>query len=331
MGYAGKINIGEDTHLIGSALYGICNTGASTAEKVVTLSDFDTLIEGITIKVKFIYSNTAADPTLNVNGTGDLPIYRHGVVPPGNSTYNTWAANAVLSFTYDGTAWRMEEPFDLTQIMGSVFNAIYPVGSIYISTNSASPSTLFGGTWTQIKDRFLLSAGDTYTAGGTGGEAEHTLSTTELPSHAHTGGAHTHAGGSHTHGLNGHTHTIPALSGSAASNGSHSHAMGSGSNAYYVAGTQQMLQGVAGQASNLSGFLSQMYAIFSSTQSAGAHTHTVSTNASTTGGNSGNTAGASSYNTGAVNGTYSSGNTGGGGAHNNMPPYLAVYVWKRVA
>lgn len=51
---------------------------------------------------------------------------------------------------------------------------IYPVGSIYISVNNTSPSTLFGGTWEQIKDTFLLAAGNTYTAGETGGEAEHT-------------------------------------------------------------------------------------------------------------------------------------------------------------
>lgn len=47
--------------------------------------------------------------------------------------------------------------------------AAYPVGSIYISANEANPSTLFGGTWEQIKDKFLLSAGDTYDAGNTGG------------------------------------------------------------------------------------------------------------------------------------------------------------------
>ena len=50
---------------------------------------------------------------------------------------------------------------------------IYPVGSIYISVNSTNPSTLFGGTWEQIKDRFLLAAGDVYAAGDSGGSASH--------------------------------------------------------------------------------------------------------------------------------------------------------------
>ncbi len=42
------------------------------------------------------------------------------------------------------------------------FNQIYPIGSIYLSVSSTDPSLLFGGVWEQIKDRFLLGAGDTY-------------------------------------------------------------------------------------------------------------------------------------------------------------------------
>lgn len=29
--------------------------------------------------------------------------------------------------------------------------------------------------------------------------------------------------------------------------------------------------------------------------------------------------------------TYTASSSGGNAAHNNMPPYLTVYVWKRVA
>lgn len=61
----------------------------------------------------------------------------------------------------------------------------YPIGSIYQSTSSTSPSSLFGGTWEQIKDVFLLAAGDTYPAGSTGGEATHTLTLSEMPAHIH--------------------------------------------------------------------------------------------------------------------------------------------------
>ena len=66
-----------------------------------------------------------------------------------------------------------------------LLNLIYPVGSIYMSVNSTSPASLFGGQWEQIKDRFLLGASKTYSAGSTGGEATHTLTVDEIPSHAH--------------------------------------------------------------------------------------------------------------------------------------------------
>ncbi len=57
-------------------------------------------------------------------------------------------------------------------------NMVYPVGTLYMSTSSTSPASLFGGTWTQIKDTFLLSAGDKYGAGSRGGETYHNHSMT---------------------------------------------------------------------------------------------------------------------------------------------------------
>ena len=53
-----------------------------------------------------------------------------------------------------------------------IIDMIYPVGSIYMSVNNIDPSTLFGGRWTQLKDRFLLGAGSTYTGGSTGGSKD---------------------------------------------------------------------------------------------------------------------------------------------------------------
>lgn len=67
----------------------------------------------------------------------------------------------------------------------SVIDMVYPVGAIYMSVNSTNPGNLFGGKWEQIKDRFMLACGDTYAAGSTGGEAEHTLTVGEMPSHSH--------------------------------------------------------------------------------------------------------------------------------------------------
>ena len=76
---------------------------------------------------------------------------------------------------------------------------IYPVGSIYMSTVSTNPATLFGfGTWEAMPAGHVLLAqgksswGTTYNAGSTGGEATHQLTVGELPSPSnHT---HTHPG-----------------------------------------------------------------------------------------------------------------------------------------
>lgn len=60
------------------------------------------------------------------------------------------------------------------QVLAAVVERDHPVGSLYISNDPTSPASLFGGTWEQIKDRFILAAGDTYAAGSTGGSPTHT-------------------------------------------------------------------------------------------------------------------------------------------------------------
>lgn len=62
-----------------------------------------------------------------------------------------------------------------------IADLIYPVGSIYMSVNSASPATLFGGTWEKITNQFLLGAGGDYALGDQGGEKTHVLAIGELP------------------------------------------------------------------------------------------------------------------------------------------------------
>ena len=62
---------------------------------------------------------------------------------------------------------------------------IYPVGSIYMSVNATNPKELFGGTWEQIKGKFLLGMSSSYPAGSQGGEATHILTANEMPSHTH--------------------------------------------------------------------------------------------------------------------------------------------------
>lgn len=63
----------------------------------------------------------------------------------------------------------------------------YPIGSIYLSMSDINPALVLGfGIWEQIKDTFLIAAGNKYVGGSVGGEETHTLTVEEMPSHAHT-------------------------------------------------------------------------------------------------------------------------------------------------
>ena len=73
--------------------------------------------------------------------------------------------------TREGFTCAMDAEF-LGKVRGTIFDAIYPVGSIYMSMNGTDPGQLFGGTWERIQDRFLLAAG-AYAAGSLGGQASH--------------------------------------------------------------------------------------------------------------------------------------------------------------
>lgn len=62
-------------------------------------------------------------------------------------------------------------------LVKKVLDRIQPVGSLYFSTNSTSPASLFGGTWERYaQGRVMVSASDTdkdFTVGKTGGEKTH--------------------------------------------------------------------------------------------------------------------------------------------------------------
>ena len=110
------------------------------------------------------------------------------------------------SMIYTGAELFAGDSVDITEGKISIkekefFNKIYPVGSIYTSTNPTSPAELFGiGAWEPLKDCFLWANGDTtsitytengtsvtksLTAGSRGGEFSHKLITGEMPSHNH--------------------------------------------------------------------------------------------------------------------------------------------------
>lgn len=91
-----------------------------------------------------------------------------------------------------GQIFFLKQPNTSSIVANDLLNLVRPIGSIYMSVESTSPRTLFGGTWTQLQNRFLLGAGDTYTNGATGGVTTHThntkaytLTTANLPAHTH--------------------------------------------------------------------------------------------------------------------------------------------------
>ena len=77
-----------------------------------------------------------------------------------------------------------------------LLDMLYPVGAIYMSMNNVNPRMLFGGTWTQIQDRFLLcSAGESKQPGGS-----KTIETKHLPPHTHSiNNLTTSSSGNHAH------------------------------------------------------------------------------------------------------------------------------------
>lgn len=150
-----------------------------------------------------------------------------------------------------------------------LLNWVYPVGSIYMSVNNVSPATFLGGTWEQIQNRFLLSAGSSYAAGSTGGEASHTLSVAETPAHTHTRGTMNITGSFNPWGENMSNVTTGA---------------------FYTTSSTQKGSNIAGDNDNA------MY-----------------------------------YFDASRNWTGATSSVGGNAAHNNMPPYLTVYMWKRIS
>jgi hypothetical protein len=79
---------------------------------------------------------------------------------------------------------------NLTNLADMVLNAVTdrlcPIGKLWLTEDETNPATFLPGTrWEQVKDKFLLAAGDIYAAGSEGGEAEHTLTVDEMPRHKH--------------------------------------------------------------------------------------------------------------------------------------------------
>ena len=109
-----KIKVGSTNYNIASTAYATCATAAATVAKVAYIEGVEatsgfTLLTGTTIHVKFTNTNTAANPTLNVNGTGAKAIMRYGTTAVSTSVYTSWQAGAIVSLTYDGTNWLLND------------------------------------------------------------------------------------------------------------------------------------------------------------------------------------------------------------------------------
>lgn len=82
--------------------YAVCSTAAAAAAKTAALSGFK-LVTGAWAAIKFTVTNTAANPTLNINGTGAKAVrYRSTAVSAG-----ALAANRIYLMVYDGTYWQI--------------------------------------------------------------------------------------------------------------------------------------------------------------------------------------------------------------------------------
>ena len=176
-------------------------------------------------------------------------------------------------------AWTSWNKLANTTDCTDTLKKVYPVGSIYMSTVSTNPATLFGfGTWEAMPaGRVLLaqgksSWGTTYNAGSTGGEATHQLTVGELPTHNHNASTN-------NVNQNGNIGWLQA---------------GKGYNFSGVFATSSKNQGANVGNGESTGVWN---CVFDSS-----HSHTVAIN-----------------------------NTGSNQTHNNMQPYLSVYIWKRTA
>ena len=176
----------------------------------------------------------------------------------------------------------------------ALVNKMFPVGAIYITAGNTNPGTFLGGTWTQIaQGRALIGVG---TLGSDTYAAGDTGGSSRVTLSISEIPSHNHGGATGGQSTN-HTHD-----GTTAAAGTHTHTTPLSDGGFFaysggggISGTNRPL-GADG-----------------TTSSAGSHTHTFTTGSNTT------------------DHHHSIGTQGGGLAHENRMPYLAVYFWQRTA
>ena len=246
------------------------NTTANSANQTATSADTKATTALSNSQTAVTTANEAKAKALEVEGK----LADRGAIIKING-----ASQTEINFTSDPQT-QINAKLDSDDLL----NKVYPVGAVYISVSNTSPATLFGGTWEAINDRFLLAAGSTYVAGSTGGEASHTLTESEMPSHTHMQNAH-------THGFNNAQFDMPRY----------------GNNIDPI--KNDGLQNINLSLVDHTGDNHNFYSIGGDNRNYQRMKFEQSINSST-----------------ATNQS-----AGGGQAHNNMPPYLVVYMWKRTA
>ena len=194
---------------------------------------------------------------------------------------------------------------------GLTLDSVYPVGSIYMSVNNVSPATFIGWTWEALDDgRVLIGAGSAHPAGETGGAENVTLTATQMPSHNHSGSV--------------------SLSGSTGSAGSHNHDRGTmnitgtiktQSDAGVIRSKDGTVSGAFEKGSSLS------HALDGTAQQGASYALNFDASNNWTGDTSSD--GSHSHSLSGVTASITTNNAGSGQSHNNMQPYLSVYMWKR--
>lgn len=105
----------------GEIPYCTCADSASTVAKTATVvnGSFTSLTTGAQVAVKFTYTNTATDPTMNVNSTGAKPLMRGGTSHVGTNANDSWRAGTVVILVYDGSGWQVANWLNTTYAGGT--------------------------------------------------------------------------------------------------------------------------------------------------------------------------------------------------------------------
>ena len=205
-----------------------------------------------------------------------------GSAPPTKNQFDAW-----FKYVDERLKWLYDK----------LMTSLYPVGSVYISFDSTDPSTIFGGTWERLKDRFLLASGDAYAPNTTGGSATKTLTTSNLPAHTHTCGS----AGAHTHTRGTMNITAGGFMGESTEiGGNYEKFMKQASGALYWGSPGSYGSNGGIDKDDYIGYFDASRSWTGATSSNGAHTHTI-------------------------------GSTGSALPLNIMPPYQTVYMWRRTA